>query len=162
MSDTEFEAWMANNQRIHRKMMGSEHDHVWGPMRRGWLGSSAVRDCLVDGCSIVNALDDEDDFDEEMGYVGNNNEWDRSTRAVLLVELIQALPEDCTDADVIALFHAGDRDVFDFMDEFPGAGEFARFRTHPDGRQGNTYGWWHMRLRQVRNADNDLFERINA
>lgn len=124
------------------------------------MAGTVHRKCQVDGCRFVCPLDDEDDYDEEQRYVGNG--WDRSQRAVFLAEQIQALPEDCTDADVIALFGAGDRDAFDFMDEFPGAGEFTRFRTHPDGRKGNAYGWWHMRLRQVRNADNDLFERINA
>lgn len=57
-------AWIQENLRRHAELMGSEHEHVWGPLRGSSLSGSPVRDCQVDGCRIVNVYDDdEDDMD---------------------------------------------------------------------------------------------------
>lgn len=56
----------ANSRRnlaIHAALMGSEHEHVWGPLE---MTTQAIRRCQVDGCQVINAYDDdEEDMDPD-------------------------------------------------------------------------------------------------
>jgi hypothetical protein len=40
------------------------HEHQWGPLERSHLGGNVHRKCQVDGCKVINALDDDEDTDE--------------------------------------------------------------------------------------------------
>ena len=42
----------------------AEHEHQWGPLERSRFASTVHRKCQVDGCKVINALDDDDDEEE--------------------------------------------------------------------------------------------------
>lgn len=44
------------------------HEHQWGPLEHSAISGTTHRKCQVDGCKVINPLDEDDEEEEEKTF----------------------------------------------------------------------------------------------